>query len=152
MWKSANAKCPEELRQAKDQLESRVLERTTELASANRELMDNEEWLRLALAVAQVATWDWDLPTGKMRWSANPEVLFGFPAGSLVPTPEFHMPHTSMTSVVMQPSRGPWRPDYEVNIVRFGATELVVWIADRGRVVQDHEGNPPPGLSAFPSI
>ncbi len=75
-------KVQEELRQAKDQLESRVLERTAELASANRELLDNEEWLRLALAVAHVATWEWDLKSGKMRWSADPEVLFGFPAGA----------------------------------------------------------------------
>src|SRR5262249_3933740 len=76
-------KAQEQLRLAKDELESRVLERTTELARANRELRDNEEWLRLALAVAQVATWEWDLASGKMRWSADPEIVFGFPAGSL---------------------------------------------------------------------
>src|SRR6185295_2617752 len=72
----------EEFRLAKDELETRVLERTAELARANREVRDNEERLRLALAVAQVATWEWDLTSGKMRWSANPEVVFGFPAGS----------------------------------------------------------------------
>ena len=75
-------KVQEELRQAKEQLESRVFERTAELAQANREMLDNEEWLRLALAVAQVATWEWDLKSGKMRWSADPEALFGFPAGA----------------------------------------------------------------------
>src|SRR5262245_27739795 len=58
----------EQLRMAKDDLERRVLERTGELSRANREVRDNEERLRLALAVAQVATWEWDLTTGRMRW------------------------------------------------------------------------------------
>src|SRR5262245_36946067 len=78
-------KAQEELSSAKNQLEALVLERTSELAHANRELYDNEQWLKLALAVAQVATWEWDLLTGKMRWSADPEALFGFPAGAFGP-------------------------------------------------------------------
>src|SRR5262249_34165347 len=78
-------KAQEQLRLAKAELETRVLERTAELARANREVHDNEERLRLALAVAQVATWEWDLTSGRMRWSADPEVLFGFPSGSFGP-------------------------------------------------------------------
>ena len=78
-------KAQEELRDAKDQLESRVAERTRDLAYANRELQDNEEWLRLALAVAQVATWEWDLATGRMRWSQDPHEVFGFPSGFFGP-------------------------------------------------------------------
>src|SRR5215831_2062111 len=75
----------EQLRLAKELLETRVLERTAELARANREVRDNEERLRLALAVAQVATWEWDLTSGRMRWSANPELVFGFPPGGFGP-------------------------------------------------------------------
>src|SRR5262245_32732338 len=75
----------EQLRIAKEELESRVLERTAELGRANREIRDNEERLKLALAVAQVATWEWNLSTGKMQWSADPEILFGFPAGCFGP-------------------------------------------------------------------
>jgi PAS domain-containing protein len=87
-------KAQEELRVAKSQLETRVLERTSELAHVNRELYDNEEWLRLALAVAQVATWEWDLVSGKMRWSADPEALFGFPPGAFGPSRQIsHVVH-----------------------------------------------------------
>src|SRR5215510_9821631 len=78
-------KAQEQLRLAKEELETRVLERTAELARAHRDVRDNEERLRLALAVAQVATWEWDLATGKMQWSADPAVVFGFPAGSFGP-------------------------------------------------------------------
>jgi PAS domain S-box-containing protein len=135
----------EELRQAKDQLESRVLERTTELASANRELMDNEEWLRLALAVAQVATWDWDLQTGKMRWSANPEVLFGFPAGSFGSDSRIsHAAHIDDVGVLDAAfQRAMETGSYEVEFRAVRSDGTLVWIAERGRVVQDHERNLP---------
>ncbi len=37
----------------------------------------NEERLRLALAAAQMGTWDWDLATGKLSWSSETERLVG---------------------------------------------------------------------------
>ena len=36
----------------------------------------------MALEVAQIAAWEWHLASGQMRWSTDPEVLFGFPKGS----------------------------------------------------------------------
>ena len=75
-------KAQEELRVAKEQLETRVLERTAELARASREIHDNEERLHFALTVAQIATWELDLTTGKKRWLADPEIVFGFPPGA----------------------------------------------------------------------
>src|SRR6185436_11428686 len=78
-------KAQKELREAKEELETRVLERTAELDQANRAIRDNQERLRLALAVAQVAAWDWDLKSGKMNWSTDPETVFGFPANALGP-------------------------------------------------------------------
>src|SRR6185436_10610587 len=132
-------KVQEELRQAKDQLESRVLERTAELANANKELMDNEEWLRLALAVAQVATWEWDLKSGKMRWSANPEVLFGFPAGAFGSDSRIsHAAHADDVGVLDAAfKRAMHTGSYEVEYRAIRGDGSVVWIADRGRVVQD---------------
>jgi len=134
----------EELRIAKDELESRVLERTAELARANREVRDNEERLRLALAVAQVATWEWDLATGKMRWSADPEVVFGFPSGSFGPNHRIsHAVHpddvvTLETALHRAMKTGDFEAEYRA--VRPDGT--VVWIADRGRVVQDSNSQP----------
>jgi len=134
----------EELRIAKDELESRVLERTAELARANREVRDNEERLRLALAVAQVATWEWDLAKGKMRWSADPEVVFGFPSGSFGPNHRIsHAVHpddvvTLETALHRAMKTGDFEAEYRA--VRPDGT--VVWIADRGRVVQDSNSQP----------
>ncbi|HET9131699.1 MAG TPA: histidine kinase dimerization/phospho-acceptor domain-containing protein, partial [Terriglobia bacterium] len=131
----------EELRLAKDQLESRVLQRTAELANVNQELMDNEEWLRLALAVAHVATWEWDLQTGKMRWSANPEVLFGFPTGSFGSDSRIsHAAHEEDVALLEAAlSRAIQTGIYEVEYRAVRLDGSVVWIADRGRVVKDRE-------------
>src|SRR5262249_31778721 len=114
-------------------------DRTAELARAHREARDNEEWLRLALAVAQVATWEWDLATGKMRWSANPEIVFGFPAGSFGENLRIaHAAHPDDAPTLKAAlHRGMETGDYEAEYRVVRPDSSVVWIADRGRVVQD---------------
>ncbi len=135
-------KAQEQLRNAKDQLETRVLERTAELARANREVRDNEERLRLALAVAQVATWEWNLSTGKMRWSADPEILFGFPPGSFGPNARIsHAVHKDDFGALEDAfNRAMESGDFEAEYRAVRPDGSVVWIADRGRVVQDSNG------------
>ena len=134
----------EQLRLAKDLLETRVLERTAELARANREVRDNEERLRLALAVAQVATWEWDLTSGSMRWSTDPEMVFGFPQGTFGPDARIsHAVHPDDAGAVESAFRrametGDFEAEYRV--VRPDGT--VVWIAERGRVVHDSSNQP----------
>jgi PAS domain-containing protein len=67
---------------ANQELEQRVQERTAALTRAHRGVRENEERLRMALDVAQIGAWEWHLGSGQMRWSADPEILFGFPKGS----------------------------------------------------------------------
>jgi PAS domain S-box-containing protein len=137
-------KVQEELKQSKEQLESRVFERTAELAQAYREMLDNEEWLRLALAVAQVATWEWDLKSGKMRWSADPEALFGFPPGAFGSDCRIsHAVHADDVGVLDAAfHRAMKSGSYEAEYRAVRTDASVVWIADRGRVVQDAENQP----------
>ena len=134
----------DQLRVAKDELESRVLERTAELARANRELRDNEEWLRLALAVAQVATWEWDLATGKVRWSADPEIVFGFPAGTFGPNRRVsnavHADDIALLETAFH--RAMKTGDFEVEYRAVRPDGSIVWMANRGRVVQDSNNQP----------
>jgi PAS domain S-box-containing protein len=131
----------EELRLAKDELEARVLERTAELARANREIRDNEERLKLALTVAQVATWEWDFEAGRMRWSSDPEATFGFPAGSF--GPELRISHavypadSPMLELSFQRAMKIGDYDAEYRAVRPDGS--MVWIAERGRLVQDSD-------------
>jgi PAS domain S-box-containing protein len=141
---SERQKAQEELRLAKEQLEARVLERTAELGRANREVRDNEERLRLALAVAQVATWEWDLASGKMRWSANPEVVFGFPPGSFGPNLRIsHAVHPDDIVDLDTAFHDALKTgDFEVEYRAVRPDGSVVWIADRGRLVHDIANQP----------
>jgi PAS domain S-box-containing protein len=70
------------LQQANQELELRVRERTAELTVAHRGLRETVERLRLALEVAEMAAWEWDVQNGRMTWSHDPETLFGFPHGA----------------------------------------------------------------------
>ena len=75
-------KAQDALQVANADLERRVQERTAALNRAHQGVRENEERLRMALDVAQIAAWEWHLASGQMRWSTDPEVLFGFPKGS----------------------------------------------------------------------
>src|SRR5207248_2897123 len=75
-------KAQEALQQANHDLERHVQERTAALNRAHQGVRENEERLRMALDVAHIAAWEWHLASGQMRWSTDPEVLFGFPTGS----------------------------------------------------------------------
>src|SRR6185295_12279102 len=75
-------KAQQALQLANLDLERRVQERTAALNRAHQGVRENEERLRMALEVAQIAAWEWHLPSSQMRWSTDPEVLFGFPKGS----------------------------------------------------------------------
>jgi PAS domain S-box-containing protein len=137
-------KTQEQLRIAKEELETRVLERTAELGRANREIRDNEERLKLALAVAQVATWEWNLATGKMQWSADPEILFGFPAGCFGPDSRIsHAVHADDVATLEAAfSHAMQTGDFEAEYRAVRPDGSSVWIADRGRVVQDSSSQP----------
>ncbi len=74
-----------ELEAANRELEQRVDERTAALVRAHRGVRENEERLRMAMEVAQVAAWEWNLSTGHMTWSTDPEALFGLDVGALGP-------------------------------------------------------------------
>lgn len=67
----------EVLRTAHDQMEAKVQERTAELQRANEALRERELSLDLALQVAQLGRWDWDIPSGKIVCSDEIYRMFG---------------------------------------------------------------------------
>ena len=137
------------LRVANEELERRVQERTTALVRAHQGVRENEERLRMALDVAQIAAWEWQLPSGQMRWSTDPEALFGFPKGAFgedlrilrVVHPADRTRLEEATEVALR--TGVYEADYRA--VRPDGS--VVWITERGRVVSDPDGDRMVGIS-----
>ena len=132
------------LQQANQDLERRVQERTAALTRAHQGVRENEERLRMAMAVARIAAWEWHLLTGRMTWSGDPEELFGFPRGAfgreLRMTGVIHGEDRRMVEDAV--SRALETGDYQVEyrLVRPGGQ--LVWITERGLVVPETDGTP----------
>ena len=79
----------EALREANEILELRVQERTAELETAN-ELLRREiewcqriqEWLELAQKAGKIGTFEWNIQSNAITWTAELEALYGLEPGS----------------------------------------------------------------------
>jgi PAS domain S-box-containing protein len=142
-------KAQQALQLANQGLERRVQERAAALSRAHQGVRENEERLRMALEVAQIAAWEWHLPSGQMRWSTDPEVLFGFPKGAfgqdlrIIRTvhPEDRQRVEEATATALTSSSY----EAEYRAIRPGGS--VVWIKERGRLFSDVDGDRMVGIS-----
>lgn len=142
-------KAQQALQSANEELERRVRERTAALSRAHQGVRENEERLRMALEVAQIAAWEWHLASGQMRWSTDPEVLFGFPKGSfgqelrIVRTVHDEDKSSVDDATAVALKTGTYETEYRA--VR--PNGHVVWIKERGRVFSDSDGDRMVGIS-----
>jgi PAS domain S-box-containing protein len=142
-------KAQDALQLANADLERRVQERTSALNRAHQGVRENEERLRMALEVAQIAAWEWHLASGQMRWSTDPEVLFGFPKGSfgqelrILRTihPDDRMRMEEATATALETG------SYELQYRAVRPDGGVVWITERGRLFFDADGDRIVGIS-----
>ena len=129
---------------ANHDLERRVQERTAALTRAHLGVRENEERLRMALDVARLAAWEWDLTSGRLTWSTDPETLYGFPSGSFGPelrlTRVVHPGDTRQVedAVANALATGTYEAEYRLLRPDGG----VVWITERGRVVSGEDETP----------
>lgn len=129
---------------ANQELERRVQERTAALLRAHQGVQENEERLRMAMAVARVGAWDWHLPTGRMTWSASPEALFGFPDGAFGSDGRMIQAlHSDDRQLVDQAvARAIEDGAYEAEYRLVRPDGSIVWITERGRMVPSPDGTP----------
>ena len=140
---AARQKAQEALQQVNQELERRVADRTAALTVAHRGVKENEERLMMAMDVAAIAAWEFDVASGRMTWSTEPEALFGFPPGSfgenhrmisVLHPDDRQRVHESIEAAML----GGSTYECEYRIVRpDGGT---VWITERGRVLQAESG------------
>ena len=109
------------------------------------ELRDSEERLRLALEAAHVATWDWDVRTGAVRWSEGAEQVFGVPAGGAPGTAEAYLAlvHEEDREVARQAVQSALESGSRRYTVRHRVADregAVRWLEAYGRVIRDGRG------------
>src|SRR5215470_3724588 len=137
------------LEAANRDLERRVQERTAALHRAHQGVRDNEERLKMSLEVARIAAWDWHLQSGHVRWSTNPEALFGFAPGSfgremrisrsVHPDDRAHVEDAIAKAL----KSGVYEAQYRA--VRHDGS--IAWFTERGQMFSDPEGDRIVGIS-----
>ncbi|EMI21228.1 multi-sensor hybrid histidine kinase [Rhodopirellula maiorica SM1] len=117
-----------------------------QLRLSQRELVDSEERLRLALDAGRMGSWEWRIPSGKVIWSSTLEKIHGIAEGSFegsfdafqrdIYPADRERVLTRIQNTVQQGNlhhleyRIVW-PDGSVH-----------WLESRGRVFRDDSGNP----------
>lgn len=137
-------KAQEAIEQINQDLERRVAERTIALNAAHRGVKENEERLRMAVDVAQIAAWEWDIKSGRMTWSTDPELLFGFPKGAFGEDLRImHTLHGDDRERVQRAVDGAVRSGatYECEYRAVRPDGTVVSITERGRAVPSDDGH-----------
>jgi hypothetical protein len=140
---SARQKAQEALQQVNQELELRVAERTAALTIAHRGVKENEERMRMAMDVAEIAAWEWNTHSGHMTWSSDPEALLGFPPGSFGEDRRvFRALHPDdrvrvEAAVDLAINTG---SNYECEYRVVRPDGIVVWITERGRVLHNDDG------------
>ncbi len=120
---------------------------TTRKQSEQR-MHESEQKLRGALDAARMATWDWDIETGKVERSANVEAILGLEPGTLAPTYEgylalVHPDDRSEFDAAVQRSLASEHGDdfvFEHRIVH--PDDSIRWVANSGRVTRNDRGEP----------
>ena len=120
-------------------LERRVQERTAALTRAHRGVRENEERLRMAVEVGRIAAWEWQLQTGAMTWSTDPETLFGFPRGSFGPDLRIvRAIHPDDRQRIEEAVADALKTGvYEAEFRAMRPDGSLVWIAERGQIVEE---------------
>lgn len=128
-----------QLEKLNEDLERRVLDRTQQLEAANARLT-------MAIEIAQLGTWDWNLETGKAEWSEEYFRLLGRNPGDIEPTLDgmltgVHPDDRASVEAELRRTREGGLPYHCVyRVVRPGGG--LVWCEARGRYEQDEEGKP----------
>jgi two-component sensor histidine kinase len=112
-----------------------------------RDNRDSEDdWLRQALAAAQMGTWQWNILTGEIKWSDNLEAIHGMASGSFDGTFGGYLQilHPDDRNLFQQAIREAIenRTDFSVEFRIFWPDRSIHWIMGKGRVFYTETGQP----------
>ncbi len=125
---------------------ARSIENTLERFAIQRELRRREERLLLALDLARMGCWDWDIQADEVRWTSNLYPLFGvdpgrFDANLAAFYATLHpddLPRVQQ-AIAATVERG---APYEIEFRVVHPDGSVRWAASRARLLRDADGRP----------
>lgn len=137
----------EGLRVANEELEDRVAARTAELEAVNTTLRRSEERFHLAQLYAGAGTWDWDIKADRVHWTKEYYGLYGLDPDKVMASRE------AWLAAILEEDRdqaaGTLRscldrrdPDFAVEYRINHPQKGVRWLAGRGRLFLDADGDP----------
>jgi PAS domain S-box-containing protein len=123
-----------------------IIRDITERKRAEEALRDSKLKLHLALELAHMGTWEWDIASNKIDWSTNLEIALGFAPGTFSGRFEdfLRVIHPEDKDRVEREIRRTLveGTDYQIEFRSLGADGAVYWSANRGQVIYDDEGKP----------
>src|SRR5437764_5447525 len=115
------------------------------VGSHSNGFLAHEDPIAVAVAAAELGTWDWDVPSGEVHWTQQMYRIFGLEAGRFRTTIENVMElihpadRPQVEAEIDQTLRGAARPAMEFRIRR--PDGRVRWLRCRGRAFADDRGN-----------
>ncbi|HZG38118.1 MAG TPA: PAS domain S-box protein [Nodosilinea sp.] len=130
-------------------LMERIAEKTwlaVERSRAEAELRESEARLQLALNIGRMGTWDWDMQTDTVRWSAGHFIILGFQPYEVEPSQEawasrVHPDDLTAANAKLQQAmqaRTEYHHEYRL---RWPNGDLR-WVESRGQFSYDVQGHP----------
>ncbi len=118
----------------------------TERRRAEEALRDREQQLRLALDVARMGTWDWNLVTDRVVWSEELDDIFRLPHGAFGGTTRdfFELVHADDRATLRAAIDGALAGDdqFEIEFRVVAVDGVTPWVNVRAGVFRDALGRP----------
>jgi len=118
----------------------------SERKSMEQEIRMAEERMRFSLEAANIGTWDWNIPTGKVSWSSNMEAVHGQAPGSFGSSFDSFLQgvfEDDRERVLQEINRAlSGERTYRVQYRQYRADGTVGWMEACGRVELDDQGRP----------
>ncbi len=113
---------------------------------AEEALQEARVRLHLALKVGHLGTWDWDIVSNNISWSANLEAAFGLSPGAFGATYEgfLELVHPKDRVLVDQEVKRAIEEgtDYKIEFRAVRPDGIVLWTLAHGQVLYDEAGKP----------
>jgi PAS domain S-box-containing protein len=120
----------------------------TKRRQAEEALRESEDRLRMAIASAQLGTWDWNLVTGELKWDIACKAMFGLPPEAKISIEVFFAAlhpddrdrlQETIQLALNRASGGAFDADYRT----IGIEDRVErWLRAKGQVYYDAQGKP----------